>query len=392
MTSTRPDLEVPPTGTEPETAPPTGPPHLAGSMVRGVVLVVLLLLVVPAVVVNGDRLAVPVDRADGAGRDRDRGRGDDLLARDRRRAGAVARSPVAPDARPVPDRRVLGVRGRRRDRARMVPPRAAQRAVTARAVRPARGRHCVPSRGRARSHAVAEPRRRPLDAAARLHARGRGARGRRVPQRGIARIDDGDHGHPRRVPEDLPAVAAHHLRADRRLPDAVAERSRRRSRARSPSAWCSGGGVRACPGRRSRRQCSCRSRCSSATAAPSSGSICCRRCFPGGCSPRRSRRSSSSSTVSSCRAFRQCADRRVPGSSSCRCSSRWSSPRSPRPRSTGSSTVVPGDSVASGSRRPAPRTAAVRRRLHRAAVVPAHVECSGHGARARSAVQRDAAR
>ena len=44
------------------------------------------------------------------------------------------------------------------------------------------------------------------------------------------------------------------------------------------------------------------------------------------------------------------------------------------------------------SRRPAPRTAAVRRRLHRAAVVPAHLECSGHGARARSEVQRDAAR
>ena len=60
MRSTRPDLEVPPTGTEPETAPPTGPAHLAGSMVRGVALVVLLLLVVPAVVVNGDRLAVPV--------------------------------------------------------------------------------------------------------------------------------------------------------------------------------------------------------------------------------------------------------------------------------------------------------------------------------------------
>ena len=60
MTSTPPDLEAPPVDREPEPATPTGPSHVVGSLVRGVVLVVLVLIVAPAVIVDGDRLAVPV--------------------------------------------------------------------------------------------------------------------------------------------------------------------------------------------------------------------------------------------------------------------------------------------------------------------------------------------
>jgi membrane-associated phospholipid phosphatase len=58
VTTSTQDLEAPPDDA-PEPTPSGGPAHLAGSMVRGVVLVILLLLVVPAVIVNSDQLAEP---------------------------------------------------------------------------------------------------------------------------------------------------------------------------------------------------------------------------------------------------------------------------------------------------------------------------------------------
>jgi undecaprenyl-diphosphatase len=51
------ELEAP--SDAPEPTPAGSPPHLAGTMVRGVILVVLLLLVVPAIIGSGDRLAEP---------------------------------------------------------------------------------------------------------------------------------------------------------------------------------------------------------------------------------------------------------------------------------------------------------------------------------------------